>query len=199
MKQLTLAFFLIIGFLPLKGLGNDKDSVSRPSEVIISLKSFNGSSIEGIFTKQIFKEKWIRFGFDYSHHQTGHDPSLATNFLKRRGGSSASMLLGIDRHRTRKSLEIISGYNLQLGYGLSYQFFDNPSLPIANRKDINVGFIYGIGAVYGIYYNISESFSFGSSVFPLLEVHTEKSGDFIYYSAQFNLMDIYLISLRYRF
>lgn len=75
---------------------------------------------------------------------------------------------------------------------------ENPTLPSSMRNTTTSDFSYGLGATFGIYYKISENFSIGSSINPLLLYNPSSNAEFNVTLVKMYLTDMSVICLRYK-
>ncbi|MDD2635017.1 MAG: hypothetical protein PHW82_05910 [Bacteroidales bacterium] len=69
--------------------------------------------------------------------------------------------IGLDHHKSIKSnFEFISGVN--------FSKVENPNFPVRMQLSSTTDFSYGVGGSFGIFYKVSENFSIGSSINPII-------------------------------
>ena len=200
MKQIALACLMISGMVSFEGYSNGKDSVSRPSEVIISYKpNYPYNAVNAVFSKKINKKGWLRLGIDYSGYHLLINPPTSADFLRKHHEGLGSVLLGLDKHKSIRSLDLIWGYNFRFECDFNSNYVEDPSIPESERRESEINFSYGVGLVYGFYYNFSDCFSLGSTINPKVVYSPRKEDQLKTKTLSLDLMDIYLLSLRYKF
>ena len=76
---------------------------------------------------------------------------------------------------------------------------DDPSISEELRKTTEYDFSYGLGLKFGIYYNISERFSIGSEINPLMLYSQYSNSNTEKNQLKINLINVSVIGLRYKF
>lgn len=201
MKNCAL-FLICISFLfPMKSFSNYvQDTTKTKHEFAVSYVKSTYKSVNFNYSRRISKKLWLNFGLDYSGNYISNRPIINVTYPSKSYSSASTFLVGLEHHKPIKSnFKFISGINLRLNTELSYIRIYNPSLPIKMQINTNVNLTYGLGATFGLYYNISENFSIGSSLNPIIFYNRRSDDISTANSFLISLTHVSFVCLRYQF
>jgi len=162
------------------------------------LSTYNSINLN--YAKKISQKRWMKFGVDFYGSYELNEPITQAYYPNSDLNFSTTFLIGLDRHKSIKSnFELISGFNIRFVLESNFSKVENPSLPIDMRNTSTFNLYYGLGAAFGLYYKISDFFSIGSSINPILLYETNSTVTNTTTSCKMNLTNTSIISLRYKF
>lgn len=200
MKTCTLFLICISFLLPLKSFSNYvKDSTKNNHEFSTSYDLSTFNHINFNYARKISKNNWLKFGLNLNGSFISNEPLTQTTYPTSSLFFGTTFSIGLDLHKSIKSnFEFISGFNLRLISGVNFSKVENPNLPVRMQLTSTTDFSYGIGGSFGIYYKVSENFSIGSSINPILIFARSPNATSNTTSVKLNLTDMSLICLRYK-
>ena len=200
MKNISLFLVSIAFLLPLKGFSNFvDDSINTKHEFSVSYDMSSANHINVFYARRISEKNWLKVGVNVNGSYASNEPIISSSYPTSSLFVGTTLLIGVDRHKTLKSnFEFISGLNVRLNAGFVFAKDENPTLPSSMRNTTTSDFSYGLGATFGIYYKVSENFSIGSSINPLLLYNTNSNAEYNVTSVKMYLTDMSVICLRYK-
>lgn len=200
MKTCTLFLICISFLLPLKSFSNYvQDSTIKKHEFAVSYDRSSFNSININYARKISQKSWLKFGLNCNGSYISNKPLVETYYPTSNLSFGTTFIIGIERHKKLKSnFEFISGFNIRFVSGLDFSRVENPSFPIRMQRTTTLDLSYGIGTTFGIYYKVSENFSIGSSINPILLYETAPNAAYDMTSINMKFTDISIICLRYK-
>ena len=174
------------------------DSLESEREVVFSYQPSKNPDFDVVYRRRLHERRWLRLGMVLRLSGIDYDPIMTNAYSNRSRNLAGVFTLGLDRYRHKNKIDVVNGYHLGLGVDLANRFVDNPQIPERQRRDSNLDFTYWLGTFYGFYFNVSDNFSVGSTFNPNLRIAPTKRDTYNRLYIDFNLTNIYLISLRYR-
>ncbi|MBE9468414.1 MAG: hypothetical protein IMY72_08890 [Bacteroidetes bacterium] len=145
------------------------------------------------------QKNWLKFGVNFSGSYASNEPIIQTIYPTSNLNIGTTLLIGLERHKTIKSnFEFISGLNIRLNADFVFSKVENPLFPVSRQNTTTSYLSYGLGATFGIYYKVSENFSIGSSINPLLLYAKNSIEPYNTNSFNIYLTDMSIICLRYK-
>ncbi len=204
MKKCALLLICISFLLPAKSFSNYLgDSIrggEAKHELSISYDLPATNSISMNYARRISEKNWLKFGLNLGGYYESNQPQTQMYYPNTELNFETTFLLGLENHKTIKSnFEFISGFNVRLATGFNYNKVENPSLPISMRNTSTFYFNgLGVGATFGLFYKVSDNFSVGSSLNPLIMYTTSQSPSYETKLLSMYLSNVSVVCLRYK-
>ncbi len=177
-----------------KSIASDKSDTTRiKNEFIISSSSFYNHNVSLKYSHRVSEKYWLKAGIDINGEKTINPSDSYLEYSTDIVNIKTGILFGIDKHsKIKDDFEIINGFNLTF----ADNYYRNK-----NGTDIETDhfFEYGLGFNLGFYYQLSQHFSIGSELSPnIIVTHNKYEYSIINY-LKFNLINISLFSIKYRY
>ncbi|MDY0015499.1 MAG: hypothetical protein RBS13_04750 [Bacteroidales bacterium] len=201
MKKITLFLIVMPFLLSFKSYSSNlKDSTTIIHEFSVSYDLSTSNHINFNYARKISTKNWLKFGLNFSGSFISNEPITQTSYPTSYLSIFPTLLIGIEHHKIIKSnIEFISGFNLRVISGFVYSKVENPNWPVRMQNTITTDFNYGIGGTFGIYYKVSDFFSIGSSINPIVTYERDSYSSFNTTSVRLILTDMSLLCVRYYF
>lgn len=168
----------------------EKDSTQKKNELAFSINGSFSMSNNLSYSRWLYKNRFINLGFHYSASFLQNIPRQQTTFVTESLVSEITVDLGFIKNKSIKNnIEFRYGFNFIYSYRHSASTEHNPGIPLDQRTNKSFTNKYGIGYKFGVYYQFSNSFSFGGYANPNLSFSNYTNQSIIsrnFYFAPFN-------------
>jgi hypothetical protein len=202
MKKTVLLIAFAFCLFSFQGFSNPAtDSTNNKNAFTVSAdRTSYQNPLNLSYARKISQKSWLKFGLGFVGDYTKNNPTTSLSFPTRNLYIRTTFSLGLDRHHTLKSsLEIVYGLNLRLISETDFYRVENPGLPVEHQRNTTFNFLYGLGGELGLYYKISDNFSVGSSINPVILYTDDTSSSNTIRSIHVNLTNVSIVRLRYEF
>ncbi len=201
MKNLIIIAFVAIISLPLSAhAGNDPNNLKPKHEFSFSYQIPTTNSINLNYAFLVSEKNSIKFGLNLGSYYYDYQAQNSTVYPITKFSINPEILLGYEHRKTMKSnFEFISGINLRLNPEFLFYKVENPTWPLNLQKTTSWDFGFGVGAIFGFYYKVSDNFLIGSSFNPCIVYNDNEDSDYNLKMLNLSFTKISVIDLRYRF
>lgn len=201
MKNTLIFACIAITLLPLSVFADkDPDSVKPKHEFSFAYQIPSKNSINLNYAYSISENNSLKFGLNLGSYYYDYQPQNITVYPVTKFSVSPEILIGYEHRKTMKSnFEFISGVNLRLNPEYLFSKVENPTWSIDFQKTASWDLGFGVGAIFGFYYKISDNFLIGSSFNPSIIYENGNETSYDVKMINLNFTNMSLIDLRYRF
>ncbi|MDD3688344.1 MAG: hypothetical protein PHE56_16490 [Bacteroidales bacterium] len=201
MKTFLIFAFVAIISLPLSAIaGNDPDNTKPKHEFSFAYQIPTANSINLNYAYSISEKNSLKFGLNLGSYYYDYQAQNITVYPVKYFSVSPEILLGYEHRKTMKSnFEFISGVNLRLNPDYLFTKVENPTWPIDLQRTASWDLGFGVGAIFGFYYKVSDNFLIGSSFNPCIMYEDGKEPNYNVKMINLNFTNISVVDLRYRF
>lgn len=178
----SIVYLLVLGFTAVEVLAQVNTATpatvekvdtlpqkQRSNEAILSLSYANGGMNFGLLYKmQLGKRTYFRLALaDISFSSEKYRPTQSTTFPRSSQGGSVALNGGVEfRFKLHRLVQTYTGVDLIVGFDISRQKTDNPSLPASQKSDVDWTMKTGLGFSSGIVVQALPNFLIGVNLAP---------------------------------